>query len=983
MGNVPCQKEENASSKTQKGNSMTSFQTQKTSLTKNTNRIPRVSSFNKGSLNLNNSNTINSSSSSFRRSSRFQSKLSNDSNSNNNNNISADSTRIGSKLIDKNEINFTISILQKHCLFVPYIDNEYIKNNIIKQLNRSVVKSGAVVYKKGDEPDAMFILYKGKLSITGVDNNTMDIYNNEIDQTNLIYGNNNNNNNSSYSYDSCFIAKEINVGEVFGEYDVINNTPRQVNITNQQPNDAIVIIINKDLLLSITTIVRKKTQDRINTFFNTNYPFILPYESIKKNLITDAITILTYNQDDIIPYEGNCLYIITKGEISTVYNNEIAKNLRKGDIIGHRELIYQSTPNITLQSKTECELIHISRNKLISLLGKNNYIDNITFFIFALCFNRSNSLHVIDVPTLIKLFPLFSIECYNPNEIVFSKGDCLNEEVVILLEGNISKPNATHYEAMRSEFLYEKELILNEHSVLIIEDLHVYPEGIIMRCDNEKIKSVLNGNTLKDIVYKTNKKKTCHNLTLELLKQCGISNINTVISKVKVKEMEKGIEIVKFSSNVTIIKEGDSNLNQLYIIKSGYVGIYINNKFIRTLGPGSPFGFKALLMDIPNRTATAITHGPCEILSINAKLFMSTVMIDAVPQVGMYLRNRTYLEDERLTLNDIEHIRLLGKGSFGIVSLVRHKKQKCLYAIKAIPVLKVIQYDIYELILNERNILKMLDHNFLMKNCTSLKNNEFVFLINEYIRGKTLHRLLKDSGTFIKQQTQFYIASLIIVIKYLHSNYFIHRDIKPENIMLNYTGYIKLIDFGTVKETSSKNGTARTIIGTPHYMAPEVMKGESYNFSVDYWSVGICLYEFVFGKVPFGADQKDPNEIYKTVNNYIEGKINIKYPSQYKDNDLMNLLSKILSRNSNDRIKPDEIMEHKWFEGFDWKGLKEMNITVPYKPGGNDIDDLNSKGSNYIAALKTFMSNNINNSKQMKELTKWDYEKGDKWLKDF
>jgi cGMP-dependent protein kinase len=278
----------------------------------------------------------------------------------------------------------------------------------------------------------------------------------------------------------------------------------------------------------------------------------------------------------------------------------------------------------------------------------------------------------------------------------------------------------------------------------------------------------------------------------------------------------------------------------------------------------------------------------------------------------------------------------------------------------------------------------MLDHNFLMKNVISLKNNEFVFLINEYIRGKTLSKLLKDSGPFTKQQAQFYIASLIIVIQYLHSNHFIHRDIKPENVMVNSNGYIKLIDFGTVKETSSKNGTALTIIGTPHYMAPEVMKGIAYNCSVDYWSVGVCLYEFIFGKVPFAPEHKDPNEIYKAINNYIDCKTNIRFPSGYKDVELVNLLNGMLARDCNKRIKYNELMKHKWFEGFNWKELVEMNLNVPYKPGGSDLDDLNCKGSNYMTALKTLVFNNSNsNSSKHKELTKWDYEKGEKWLKEF
>ena len=91
----------------------------------------------------------------------------------------------------------------------------------------------------------------------------------------------------------------------------------------------------------------------------------------------------------------------------------------------------------------------------------------------------------------------------------------------------------------------------------------------------------------------------------------------------------------------------------------------------------------------------------------------------------------------------------------------------------------------------------------------------------------------------------------------MHSNNLIHQDIKPENIMVCETGYIKLIDFGTVKETNSSDGTTHTSIGNPHYIAPEVIREDSYNRRVDYWSIGICIYEFLCGKIPFTSDVKD------------------------------------------------------------------------------------------------------------------------------
>ncbi len=106
--------------------------------------------------------------------------------------------------------------------------------------------------------------------------------------------------------------------------------------------------------------------------------------------------------------------------------------------------------------------------------------------------------------------------------------------------------------------------------------------------------------------------------------------------------------------------------------------------------------------------------------------------------------------------------------------------------------------------------------------------------------------------------SQFYLGSLILCVEYLHKNNIIYRDIKPENIMVDDKGFVKLIDMGTAKILKNKGGRTHTIIGTPHYMAPEILNGKGYTFSVDLWSIGICLYEFMCGCVPYAEDADDP-----------------------------------------------------------------------------------------------------------------------------
>ena len=152
-------------------------------------------------------------------------------------------------------------------------------------------------------------------------------------------------------------------------------------------------------------------------------------------------------------------------------------------------------------------------------------------------------------------------------------------------------------------------------------------------------------------------------------------------------------------------------------------------------------------------------------------------------------------------------------------------------------------------------------------------------------------------------------------------------------------------------------------------------------FRSDYWSIGVCLYEFTFGKVPFGAEYKDPLEIYKKILN----NDNVSYPSGYnvkENNDVVSLINSMLNKKKEKRLYGKDVMSHIFFEGFNWNALETLTMQAPIKLSRSDYDDINDKPTNYLNVLKTQMSNE-NVDKGNKELMSFDYERGQKWLKEF
>jgi cGMP-dependent protein kinase len=255
-----------------------------------------------------------------------------------------------------------------------------------------------------------------------------------------------------------------------------------------------------------------------------------------------------------------------------------------------------------------------------------------------------------------------------------------------------------------------------------------------------------------------------------------------------------------------------------------------------------------------------------------------------------------------------------------------NKRTKFPYAIKAINKDRINSEKMQTNIQLEKNILLKIDHPFIVKLVKCLKDKKNIYFLMEYLKGKELFDVIRDIGLLNKEQTNFFIASMLIAINYLHSRKIIYRDIKPENIVVTRNGYIKLIDFGTAKEIEDRT---KTIIGTPHYMAPETIMGGGYSFSVDYWSISICMYEFVCGGVPFGDKADDPMEIYFAIINN-----NLEFPKQIvHDKEFKNIMRKMLDKNPAYRLTNFyTIKTHPWFKDFKWDELINFNLRAPYLP---------------------------------------------------
>jgi cGMP-dependent protein kinase len=205
----------------------------------------------------------------------------------------------------------------------------------------------------------------------------------------------------------------------------------------------------------------------------------------------------------------------------------------------------------------------------------------------------------------------------------------------------------------------------------------------------------------------------------------------------------------------------------------------------------------------------------------------------------------------------------------------------------------------------------------------------------EHIKGQDLFEVLSNLDRLSNEDARFYAAGILLILSYLHTHNIVYRDLKPENILIDEDGYPKIMDFGNAKVVESRTYST---VGTPHYMAPEVISGKGYGLSADYWSLGVMIYEFLFNKLPFCPDENDCYIIYQSI---------LEKPLTFPPGNHLAkpLLDQLLLKNPGMRGTHRTIKEHSWFIGINWDAYVAKEIKARRRPKIENLDKELAAGS--------------------------------------
>ncbi|KAB2599845.1 serine/threonine-protein kinase tricorner [Pyrus ussuriensis x Pyrus communis] len=331
------------------------------------------------------------------------------------------------------------------------------------------------------------------------------------------------------------------------------------------------------------------------------------------------------------------------------------------------------------------------------------------------------------------------------------------------------------------------------------------------------------------------------------------------------------------------------------------------------------------------------------------------------------------IQRHKMGADDFEPLTMIGKGAFGEVRICREKATGHVYAMKKLKKSEMLRRGQVEHVKAERNLLAEVDSNCIVKLYCSFQDEEYLYLIMEYLPGGDMMTLLMRKDTLTEDEARFYIGETVLAIESIHKHNYIHRDIKPDNLLLDRNGHMKLSDFGLCKPLDcsilqekdfsvgknlsgalqsdgrpappkrtqqeqlqhwqrNRRMLAYSTVGTPDYIAPEVLLKKGYGMECDWWSLGAIMYEMLVGYPPFYSD--DPMSTCRKIVNW---RTHLKFPEEAKlSPEAKDLISKLLC-NVDQRLGTkgaDEIKAHSWFKGIEWDKLYQMKAA--FIPEVND-----------------------------------------------
>lgn len=475
--------------------------------------------------------------------------------------------------------------------------------------------------------------------------------------------------------------------------------------------------------------------------------------------------------------------------------------------------------------------------------------------------------------------------------------------------------------------------------------LYLVPRAATVKAKQKSSVWVIDRTNFKNILMKVSDKKIA-----EYVRHLDHVTILESLLQEEKKALAQALVEMHFTKSEIIVKQGEAG-NTFYILYDGEVIVTKDDvEQVRltatTGGKAQFFGERALLNNEARAATVTVSSETAKALALDRDSFNMLLgpLEDIIKQsqsqgrsgnrpsqLGKASMKAAALDTERKRIRrkDLARIGLLGCGGFATVELMEHRVTKETYAMKCLSKGYIVQTGMQDSVMNERNILLMTNSPFIIKLFEAYSGSQTLYFLMEAALGGELYATYNRKGLHgSEKHAKYYIAGVVLAFEHLHERHVIYRDLKPENLLLTEHGHLKVTDMGLAKFVIGKTYTT---CGTPDYFAPEVIASIGHTNAVDWWTLGILLYELLSGAPPF--ESPNPMQVYSKV---MKGIHRVPFPKKCQGTAEI-LIKSLLKKEPSERLpmRPGgvkNVKESEWYKDFDWAAHLDGTMTAPYVP---------------------------------------------------
>lgn len=689
----------------------------------------------------------------------------------------------------------------------------------------------------------------------------------------------------------------LSINECFGELALLYDSTRTATV-HVIENSEFWAISRETFRNAVRSVSNYSYLDNIN-FLETLKFFQILTEPQQQEFISWTLCMEYSDEQDIISEGdiGNMMFIVKCGQVKVVMKKNIIRVLKVGDLFGEICLLFGEERTASVKAVGKVSLLAVDSEHCLELIEKTQWYLYKTLVLIA--FENDQAFKDLSNEQYMEIIMLLEFKSF----ILDEKIEHINQGyIIILLKGEVRYKDTS----------FEKLKIFGLENEDTQEDLIGIIPGIIAYIKISTLTEILGGK-LADITKKN-----------EIIKILSQVQVFRPLPIEKLEEIIEYFTLETLKPNTLIIKE-NLHIEDFMIVKSGQLSVFKNLDLVKSLGKFSTYGEKTLITEEISEFSIK-SLGNCEIWKMSKYDFARIIDKSIVDQ----MKKRLALREKEIELENLHLVKLINEGSYSNSYLVYHPASQQLYLLKVVLKSTVESQKIIESILMEKKVLQEIDHPLVTKLKKTFKDEFRLYFLFEYIQGVQFFDVILQVNSFKNADARFYAAGILIILQHLHGRNIIYRDLKPDNFMIDNEGYPILMDLSVAKVTKERT---YSLIGTPHYMAPEIIKGTGYTKVCDYWSFGIIVYELLVGRVPFGHIGDDLYAIYKEIIS-----VPIRFPKKFQDIPARPFIEQLLQIDPEKRLHGSGTKKDSWLQGINWDYYLGKFIKPPLIPAIEPVD---------------------------------------------